>query len=291
MKYPKRDSFFAHRFVRLLTKTAAAQELGPEVVWLLTVVAHQEDAKRYRGAVTYWNEQLMPLCGFRSKGRLIRARQSAVDAGWLHYESGGRNQAGRYWCLVPDGFAQMPDGPCDESDPFHNRTANGTDEVQAFQNRTAIGTQTEPKRNSDGALSTLYPNPDPKEGAAASESGKRNGTSNEPVTIPDGLNTPEARQALEDWQQHRKELRKKLTPSAERALLRKWSKIGPARFIAAVEHSIENGWQGLFEPKTNGEVRERQPTGDDAAAVMEKHTAEVLARKREEQAAKGGPAR
>jgi len=166
-KYPRRESFSAHRFVRLLTKTAAAQELGPEVVWLLTVIAHQEDAKRYSGAVTYWNEQLMPLCGFRSKGRLMRARQSAVDSGWLHYESGGRNQAGRYWCLIPDGFEQLPDGPCDESDPFQNRTANGTDETQEFQNRTANGTQTEPKRNSDGALSTLTLDPSPKGGTTS----------------------------------------------------------------------------------------------------------------------------
>lgn len=123
--YPKREKFYSHRFCRLLTKTCAAQELGPEVCWLLTVVAHQEDVKRYRGPVTYWNEQLMPLCGFGGRSRLVLARDKAVEAGWLHYEAGTKGKPGTYWTTIPAHFAETPDAPMDESSDEFCRTEIG----------------------------------------------------------------------------------------------------------------------------------------------------------------------
>jgi hypothetical protein len=295
MRYPERESFFAHRFVRLLTKTAAAQELGPEVAWLLTVVAHQEDAKRYSSAVTYWNEQLMPLCGFRSKGRLIRARQAAVDSGWLHYESGGRNQAGRYWCLIPDGFEQLPDGPCDESDSFQNRTANSTDEAQEFQNRTANGTQTEPKRNSDGALSTLTLDPTPKGGKPAGA----------------GPSAADLDEVLKAWNESGLTQCRKLTDKRKAALRSRlvdadWKSTWQEAIDRATKSSFcrgqnERGWRAdidwFLQPDSvtrilEGKYDDRNGRGGTAVAddVMQKHTAEVLAQKRAELAAKGAPA-
>ena len=52
VSYPKRDSHFAHRFVRLLLKMCIAQQIGVDAVMLLTAIAHTEDAKRYRAPVT-----------------------------------------------------------------------------------------------------------------------------------------------------------------------------------------------------------------------------------------------
>jgi len=156
--YPAREPFFAHRFVRVLTKSAAVQELGTEAAWLLTVVAHQEDAKRYSGPVTYWNEQLMPLCGFASKGRLVRARERAVAAGWLHYEPGAKGQPGRYWCQIPESQQSLTDGPCDESLPDSVPLSNGK--------RTANGRNADGKRTANGPHSTLTLIPVPEEGAA-----------------------------------------------------------------------------------------------------------------------------
>ena len=75
---------------------------------------------------------------------------------------------------------------------------------------------------------------------------------NKPATtdaVPTELDTPEARQALDQWREYRRESRKKLTPIGERTLLKKWAAHGSARFVAAVNHSIANGWQGLFEPE------------------------------------------
>ena len=116
MSYPKRNNYFAHRFARLLTKTALALDLGPEVCWMLTVVAMQEDSKRYRAPPTYWNDQLMALVGTK-RAKTFRAwRDRAVEAGWLHYEYRGTKRPGVYWVTIPPEFGDLPDGPCDESD-------------------------------------------------------------------------------------------------------------------------------------------------------------------------------
>ena len=113
MQYPKRDAYFANRFIRLLTKTCTANEIGTDAFSLLVNVVMTEDAKRYTAAVTFTNEQLMPICGFGSKDRLNRARVRASDAGWLNYEPGRKGVPGRYWVTIPDYYAAVPDGSSD----------------------------------------------------------------------------------------------------------------------------------------------------------------------------------
>ena len=81
----------------------------------------------------------------------------------------------------------------------------------------------------------------------------------EPVVIPKELDTSEARNALEEFREHRRQQRKPLTPIGEKKLLLEWASKGAARFVTAVDHSIANGWQGLFEPNQNG----RASTGPD----------------------------
>ena len=114
--YPAREPFFASKFTRLLTKTAAAQVIGADGCWMLSVIAHQEDSARYR-PVTFWNGQLQPLCGFGNEKKLVRVRKRAVENGWLHYEPGGKSRAGLYWVTVPEQHANLGDGPIDEGLP------------------------------------------------------------------------------------------------------------------------------------------------------------------------------
>ena len=84
---------------------------------LCVTIAHQEDAKRYKGAVTFFNEQLMPLIGVTKWETLDNARQRAVNAGRLEYVPGnrGQRQPGRYWVTIPKGLDDLADAPCDES--------------------------------------------------------------------------------------------------------------------------------------------------------------------------------
>lgn len=114
-EYPQRPKFYANRVTRLMFKTAAANDLGSDVCYLVTQIAHQEDASRYTGPVTFWNEQLMSVCGFRSVRALDRARDRAIKAGWLVYEHGGKGKVGRYWTLIPKKYATFEDGAIDES--------------------------------------------------------------------------------------------------------------------------------------------------------------------------------
>ena len=90
--YPKRQAYYAHRYCRLLTKTCAAQDIGHIAFCLCVTIAHLEDAKRYSGPVTFFNEQLMALVGVSKWRSLNRARHRATAAGWLWYEPGNRGQ-------------------------------------------------------------------------------------------------------------------------------------------------------------------------------------------------------
>src|SRR5690349_14190317 len=81
--YPKRSAFFAHRFVRVLHKSCAAQDIGPDACYLLCIIAHTEDAARYSGPVRFWRTQLMETMGITSPKRLIELRRRAIERGWL----------------------------------------------------------------------------------------------------------------------------------------------------------------------------------------------------------------
>lgn len=153
LTYPRRQPYFAHRLTRLLTKCCAAQELGPEGMLLVIVIAHLEDAKRYTGPVTFWNHQLMPICGFASEGRLIRTRERVSQAGWIHYEPGGKYQPGKYWALIPATLQELTDSACDES-PFSTSKMEGQ-ELPDFQNGRADESRIETEWKPNGSPSTL----------------------------------------------------------------------------------------------------------------------------------------
>jgi len=53
-----------------------------------------------------------------------------------------------------------------------------------------------------------------------------------------------------NWEQHRKEKKAKLTPTARNQQLEKLKDMGEQRAIAALKHSLANGWTGIFEKET-----------------------------------------
>lgn len=125
MNYPKREPFFAHKFVRLLTKSCAAQDIGLNAFALLCVIAHQEDSARYSGPVRFWNEQLMNVLGFKSPKQLNDCRAKAIQFGWLGYERSGNREVGRYAVTIPEGFEGLDDSPI-ESIRSVNHSESGT---------------------------------------------------------------------------------------------------------------------------------------------------------------------
>jgi hypothetical protein len=69
------------------------------------------------------------------------------------------------------------------------------------------------------------------------------------VAIPGPLQTGPFLAAWSDWVQHRREIKKKLTPLAVTKQLKRLASMGESRARTAIEHTIEKGWTGLREPE------------------------------------------
>lgn len=61
--------------------------------------------------------------------------------------------------------------------------------------------------------------------------------------------SPQFVQAWGEWVQHRTEIRKPLTRTSVKRIFSKLANMGETRATATILHSIEHGWQGLYEPK------------------------------------------
>ena len=73
--------------------------------------------------------------------------------------------------------------------------------------------------------------------------------------IPKELDTPEFREAWGEWLAYRIEKRKPVTPRSARMSFKTLMDMGPPRAVAAIQHSIGNGYQGIFEGNQNGTAK------------------------------------
>jgi hypothetical protein len=77
---------------------------------------------------------------------------------------------------------------------------------------------------------------------------------------PTCLDIPTFREAWGEWEAHRREKKKPITPRSRTMAFKQLAAMGPARAIAAIENSIANGYQGIFEGKTQ-QQRDTRPPG------------------------------
>jgi hypothetical protein len=78
--------------------------------------------------------------------------------------------------------------------------------------------------------------------------------------LPAELDTPAFREALEGWIRHRREKKRPVTPTAVSRLLARAAEMGEARAVAAINYSVSNGWDGVFEsPKGRAGAARRGP--------------------------------
>lgn len=103
---------------------------------------------------------------------------------------------------------------------------------------------------------------------------ERKERASEPEIIPVGMSA-DLWSALKRWEQYRVESRKKLTPSGKEALIKQCMAMGDQRAIAAIDHSIAQGWQGMYEPKqaTNGQANQsdEQRRAERRAIIAERY--------------------
>ena len=84
------------------------------------------------------------------------------------------------------------------------------------------------------------------------------------VAIPQTLDTPEFQTAWAAWQDFRRTAKRK--PVSKQAAMLAFKKLlewGPARAVAAIEHSIRNDYQGIFEEKQDNGRPTGKRGGDD----------------------------
>lgn len=170
MDYPQREAYFAMRFIRLLTKSAAAMQIGSDGVLLLVIVAGQEDACRYTRPVNFWNTQLATLIGLRGSDEhaLRRVRERCIKAGWLKYLPGNKQQPASYYVTIPAAVTALSDGVSDESPhEYSGDDAAITAQTRQESGKKAAGIRQESGRNP--APSSPFPIPNPIPGEQAHE--------------------------------------------------------------------------------------------------------------------------
>lgn len=222
--YPPRPKFFAHRFTRLLGKTCAGAEIGPDTCWLLTYIAHTEDAAGYARPVTFFNEDLATRLGM-SVTAMRRARERAIKAGWLTYIPGAKRRAPAYFVVVPKWVPRHDDGAGDEFgddltltfNPPIPRQLDAASGREAAGNRQETGREAAGNRQASGQPSSLFLAQDP--------------LAQDPPTPTGGCGDavgPKPEEVREEWNRH-----PGLTPCGEmnphrERVVRSWAVGNPA---------------------------------------------------------------
>jgi hypothetical protein len=161
MNYPKREPFFAHKFVRLLTKSCAAQDIGLNAFSLLCVIAHQEDAARYCGPVRFWNEQLMSTLSLSPRA-LRDAREKAIKFGWLIYFRENDRATGHYFVTVPERFSILSDAPIEETQRLSGEVSGEVSGADLHKEVTSNCTTNRHESAPEPSPPSIpVPNPDP----------------------------------------------------------------------------------------------------------------------------------
>lgn len=263
--YPTgREPFFAHKLVRRMGRVCAAQDMGADACWLVTQIAHLEDTKRYTEPVKFWNEQLTDIVGFHSWGALDRARKRAIEAGWLHYEPGGKGKVGKYWTMIPDRYSSIPDGAYDAGEAVILSAGGDTNEIIPSASGEDNEGQTRDKRGTNGDHSSLplFPDPDPEK-----KPSKPAAVSCNDIPIPDVLDTPPFRDVWGSWLAFRREHKYSVRPSAVKGQLTILQKMGSVEAaISSIESSIAGGYKGLFkqnESRSHGKPKPPSAAGHD----------------------------
>jgi hypothetical protein len=112
------------------------------------------------------------------------------------------------------------------------------------------------------------------------ERGRLKGTDDKPA-IPEPLNCADFIAAWADWHRHRRETRHPLKPTTTAAQLKKLAAWGVDRAVVSIRQSIENGWQGLFEPRPNGKAGGTAHQAEESKEQRDQRTREL--RERDEQ--------
>ena len=112
---------------------------------------------------------------------------------------------------------------------------------------TSKGTNEERTRNEQGTT-THTDTQETRTQKMATPLGKSQKVKKDKITMNLPFPSEAFSQAWQMWEQHRKEKKKPLTPTSVTKQFEELLAMGEKRAIAAINHSITRGWQGIFEP-------------------------------------------
>ena len=144
--------------------------------------------------------------------------------------------------------------PCVDKQNLVNSGANNSINNTKMNNEVNIFAQDEANlkaHSSPGELFSVQTIKDTgKEAFAQPDRSKKRLCANvEPINLPDFIDA----ELFANFIQHRKEIKKPLTPNAKNLIIKKLSDFNSRGLDAnkALENSIINGWQGVFEPRAD----------------------------------------
>jgi hypothetical protein len=240
VEYPKREPFFAHKFVRLLTKSCAAQDIGLNAFALLCVIVHQEDSARYCGPVRFWNEQLMSTLSLSPRA-LRDARDRAIEFGWLVYYREHDRATGRYFVTVPEQFSGLSDAPIEEPCAVRGEVSSEGSGANLHKEVTSNCTTKRPGSAPEPSPPSIpIPNPIPIYSPG------------DEIQIPGKVNKPAVLEMAGRWFRHLelKDKPEKIPPRnspQEQAWWSQIARLGEERFLAQAEKAMAEGWVTLRE--------------------------------------------
>jgi hypothetical protein len=167
------------------------------------------------GVTNVWLDRYVSMTGFADAMHAV---------GWLHYDDNG---------------VTFPSFDKHNGTTAKRRAENARRQQLSRARRAECVTDARPEKRREEKRKKKIPPKPPKGGGLPS--------------IPDGLDTPEFRTAWDDYIEHRSQIRKKMTPKVAEKQLKACEKIGPERAVTMIEHSIAQGWTGLYEPSSNGQ--------------------------------------
>lgn len=122
--------------------------------------------------------------------------------------------------------------------------------TQNESNANALPTHCEGNARASGSGSNSGSNSSTSKTKAVNSAEKSRGS----PEIPKILQTPAFTRAWERWHGYRREAKlKKWTPTTRKTQLKKLAEIGEHHAIECLEHSIANGYQGLFPDRFGGQ--------------------------------------
>ena len=97
--------------------------------------------------------------------------------------------------------------------------------------------------------------------------------------LPPSLDFDSFMKVWDEWEQHRKEIRKPLKPTQIKKQLKRLGELGLTKAIEAINHTINMGWQGIREPEQEDPRRpSRKPGNNEPSQIikdLERQTQEL----------------